>query len=281
MDTTPTKEKINIKAEQFRNYERIFMLNGLNLTDKYPLYKYIPYNRFVSSVKNSELIFVSPITWLDPFERRFWKTKYSSYGFTQPDIACMCLTTKAITNEEAAWKMYADGKDKLLRVAFIKETLFNILEDYAITNDCYIYVGKAIYDYTHNEIMHLHDYKNVFFPSGPNSFNIEHYLSLMCLKRKSFAFENEIRIFIVKERIKWDNNMIKVQTPIDDKLIKVMKIGPLAPYAHNDPRKVVYNKIQKEEENIYKKELNSLFPNSNIKILQSQLYADKTPLAQI
>lgn len=281
MDTTSTKAIIDIKTEPFRHYKHIFMLNGLNLTYTHPLYKYMPYNRFVSSVKKSEIVFVSPITWLDPFERRFWKTNYSRYGFIQPEIACMCLTTKAATNEEAAWKMYADGKDKLLRVAIIKETLFDILENYAENNNCNIYVGEAIYNYSHNEIMHLHDDNNEFFPSEPNSFNIDHYLSLMCLKRKSFAFENEIRIFIAKDQIEWNDNIVKVQTPIDDKLIKAIKIGPLAPYSHNDPRKVVYNKIQKEEENVYKKELNTLFPNSNIKILQSQLYADKTPLAQI
>ena len=82
------------------------------------------------------------------------------------------VNTKAATNEEAAWKMYADGKDKLLRVAIIKETLFDILENYAENNNCNIYVGEAIYNYSHNEIMHLHDDNNEFFPSEPNSFNI-------------------------------------------------------------------------------------------------------------
>lgn len=32
----------------------------------------MPYSRFVESIKAEELVFVSPILLIDPFERRFW-----------------------------------------------------------------------------------------------------------------------------------------------------------------------------------------------------------------
>ena len=75
------------------------------------------------------------------------------------------------------------------------------MEKYAQNNGCKVYVGKAIYLYDRNAILQLHKQDNVFFPL--NNFSIEHYLTLMCLKRKSFAFENEIRVFGkgAKERI--------------------------------------------------------------------------------
>ena len=136
MKTVNKKDIINIKAELYSDYKHIYMLNGLTLSDDYPLYKYMPYNRLVSSVNNSELVFVSPETWIDPFERRFWKTDYRKRynGFTQPEIACMCLTTKSSTNEEASWKMYANSQEKALRISFTKKSFFDILEKYAQNN---------------------------------------------------------------------------------------------------------------------------------------------------
>lgn len=279
MKTVNKKDIINIKAELYSAYKHIYMLNGLTLSDDYPLYKYMPYNRLVSSVNNSELVFVSPETWIDPFERRFWKTDYRKRynGFTQPEIACMCLTTKSSTNEEASWKMYANSQEKALRISFTKKSFFDILEKYAQNNGCKVYVGKAIYLYDRNAILQLHKQDNVFFPL--NNFSIEHYLTLMCLKRKSFAFENEIRVFIINEKLNWDKNLIKIPATIDKDLISRIMIGPLNPFTNNDPRKSLYNNIQKLEEEVYKEQLNDLIKGCSVQ--QSQLYTDKKPLTRI
>lgn len=279
MKTVDKKGVINIKVEQYQDYKHIYMLNGLTLSDDYPLYKYMPYNRLVSSVNNSELVFVSPETWTDPFERRFWKTDYSRRydGFIQPDIACMCLTTKSTTNEEASWKMYANSQEKALRVSFAKKTFFDILEKYAQNNGCKVYIGKAIYLYDRYAILQLHKQNNIFFPL--NNFSIEHYLTLMCLKRKSFAFENEIRVFIIKEKLNWDKNLIRIPATIDKNLISRIMIGPLNPFTNNDPRKSLYNNIQKLEEEVYKEQLNDLIKGCSVQ--QSQLYTDKKPLTII
>jgi hypothetical protein len=92
-----------IKSERYKEYKNIYILNGLSFKDQSSLYKYMPYSRFVSSVRNNELVFVSPRLWIDPFERRFWATDYrTKYGFKQPNIFCMCLTIKSITNEDAS-----------------------------------------------------------------------------------------------------------------------------------------------------------------------------------
>ena len=71
MKTGDKTKVIKIKSELYQDYKHIYMLNGLTLSDDYPLYKYMPYNRLVSSVNNNELVFVSPKAWIDPFERRF------------------------------------------------------------------------------------------------------------------------------------------------------------------------------------------------------------------
>lgn len=124
---------MKIKSELCKDYKHIYMLNGLSLFQgkNDSLYKYMPYNRLIDCVNNKELVFVSPETWIDPFERRFWQTDYSKryQGFKRPEIACMCLTTKSSTNEEAAWKMYADNTDKALRISVRKKQLFDNLEN--------------------------------------------------------------------------------------------------------------------------------------------------------
>lgn len=230
--------KIGIKSELASGYNHIHLLNGLSLARIDTLYKYMPYDRLMNCVANSELVFVSPETWIDPFERRFWKTDYSrKYSFIQPEIACMCLTTKSSTNEEASWKMYADSKSKALRISFNVKQLLDTLESYVQTNRCAIYIGKAIYSLERKDIVGLHNKKgSEYFPE--HDFSLEHYLTLMCLKRKAFAFENEIRIFIVREKLPWTGNMnsiIKIPATIDKDLIPRIIIGPLIPFTNSDP----------------------------------------------
>ena len=72
----------------------------------------------------------------------------------------------------------------------------------------YFYLGASV-----DEIENIHKqckkYNQIFFS---DSFNIEHYLSLMLLKRKAFIYENEIRIFILH-----DNNTSTRETEYSDK----------------------------------------------------------------
>ena len=273
-----SENKIEIKSELASGYKHIYLLNGLSLAQIDTLYKYMPYDRLMSCVANSELAFVSPATWVDPFERRFWKTDYNRYNYTGPEIACMCLTTKFSTNEEAAWKMYADSKSKALRISFNVKQLLDTLESYAQTNYCAIYIGKAIYSLERKEIVGLHNKKDSeFFPE--HDFSLEHYLTLMCLKRKAFAFENEVRIFIVKDNLPWNGDIIKIPVKIDRNLIPRIMIGPLTPFANNDPRKSLYNTIQSVESGVYKQRLGNAIQGCDVK--QSQLYTDNSPLKRI
>lgn len=274
-----TENKIEIKSELVSGYKHIHLLNGLSLARIDTLYKYMPYDRLMNCVANSELAFVSPETWADPFERRFWKTDYSrKYNFIQPEIACMCLTTKSSTNEEASWKMYADSKSKALRISFNVKQLLDTLESYAQTNRCAIYIGKAIYSLERKDIVGLHNKKgSEYFPE--HDFSLEHYLTLMCLKRKAFAFENEVRVFIVNNNNTWNSDIIKIPVKIDKNLIPRIMIGPLTPFANSDPRRSLYNTIQRAEEDVYKQQLGEAIQGCDVK--QSGLYTDNSSLKRI
>jgi len=164
-------------------------------------------------VQNKELVFVSPEKWRDPFERRFYKTDYRRLGFSRPDIACMCSSSRSSTNEEASWKMYSGVNDKPLRLSIDYTILCKVLDQYAEDNNCKVYIGNVIYDFMKKEIESLHkpsgkDHATLF----PDSFDIEHYLSLMLIKRLSFQFENEVRLFIVREKpLDMQQGLLKIE----------------------------------------------------------------------
>ena len=267
---------LEITSELCEGYKNIYLLNGLSLNSIKSFYKYMPYSRFISSIINDELVFVSPEIWIDPFERRFWKTDYTRYSFTQPNIYCMCLTTKSTTNEEAAWKMYVDSKERALRITFNVDILLKKLDDYARESGNKIYIGKAIYC-DRKRIVNLHNEDNIFFPKS--DFTLEHYLSLMCLKRKSFEFENEIRIFIVKDGDSSYESLLKVKAIFDKEFIQKVMIGPMPPFSSEDPRYPLYNKIQYIESNEFKRKISSLINGCNIK--QSMLYNIKDSLDRV
>lgn len=275
------KSKISIK--QIDGHRHVYSLNGFALSTKQKcLYKYMQFERFVSSVKNNELVFVSPETWKDPFERRFFKTDYTSLGFNRPDIACMCLTSRSSTNEEASWRMYVNPTDKALRLSIDFEEFCKILDNYADANDCKIYIGNVIYDFTKDQIISLHNKtKNADFDKYfPLPFSLENYLTIMLIKRVSFKFENEVRIFIVKDRgLPLSNGLLKISKVNYSKtLIPQVMIAPYEPLPVDDIRTPFRIKINKIESAEYKKIIGDLF---GCTVKQSQLYSNCSPVTKV
>ena len=275
------KSKISIK--KIDGHRHVYSLNGFALSTKQKcLYKYMQFERFVSSVKNNELVFVSPETWKDPFERRFFKTDYTSLGFNRPDIACMCLTSRSSTNEEASWRMYVNPNDKALRLSIDFNEFCKILDNYAEVNDCEVYIGKVIYKFTKEQIMSLHKKtKNTYYDAYfPLPLTLENYLTLMLIKRVSFAFENEVRIFIVKSNSLTDiQGLLKIPKVIYTKsFIPKVMIAPYEPLPKEDIRTPFKEKINKIESAEYKKIINVLF---GCTVEQSQLYSICNPVDKV
>ena len=272
-----------ITLKQIVGHKHIYSLNGFALpsTQKH-LYKYMQLNRFVSSVKNNELVFVSPDTWKDPFERRFFKTDYTSLNFKRPEIGCMCLTSKSSTNEEASWRMYVNPNDKALRLSIDFNEFCKMLYNYAGTNDCKVYIGNVIYDFTKEEIMSLNNNtKNINYDTYfPSPLSLENYLTLMLIKRVSFAFENEVRIFIVKDNSLTDTNgLLKIpKINYTKSFIPKVMIAPYEPLPKEDittPFRIKINKIESKE---YKKIIGVLF---GCAVEQSQLYSSCSPVKKV
>ena len=254
-------------------FPHVHMLNGYSFPKhKSTVFKYMPLNRFVNSVKNNQLVFVSPESWYDPFEQLYHGIDCSSRGYITEDIACMCVSEKSSTNEDACWRVYSDVNDKAVRISIEQDVLLELLEEYASKNDFEVYIGKANYSFLRQDIKSLHMKTSLKHPEYfPAKMNREHYLSLMLLKRKAFSYENEVRIFLVKDKIDFSSNLLKIDCDYRArKLVSDVVLSPYPPVReHGDLAYMVREKMNKMESDQIKKELNDLL---GCRIQQSQLY---------
>lgn len=253
-------------------YKHIHMLNGYSFPkDKNTVFKYMPMDRFVKSIDNKELVFVSPEAWYDPFEQLYYGIDCSAKGYATEDIACMCVSEKSSTNEDACWRVYAGSNSKTVRISLEQDKLLQLLEDYANKNSYEVYIGKVNYKFEKQEI------KNLYNPSSkhyaeffPTQMKREHYLSLMLLKRKSFQYENEVRIFLVKNSIHFDEGLLKIQYDYTGGLVSNVMLSPYPPIrAKGDIAASVRERMNNIESDAIKKVLRT---KVGCRIQQSQLY---------
>lgn len=232
----------------------------------------MPLDRFVNSVKNKQLVFVSPESWYDPFEQLYYGIDCSSRGYITEDIACMCVSEKSSTNEDASWRVYSESNDKAVRISIEQTVLLNILEEFASKNGFEVYIGKVNYSFEKRDIKNLHIISSpkhaTYFP---DKMTREHYLSLLLLKRKAFQYENEVRIFLVKDKITFSNNLLKIDC--DYRVLGLVSNVMLSPYPPVRPKGDIAFKVREKMNNFesvqIKKELNDLL---GCRIQQSLLY---------
>lgn len=256
-------------------YHHIHMLNGYAFPkDKTTVFKYMPLDRLVQSVDKGVLVFVSPETWYDPFEQLYYGIDCTSRGYVTEDIACMCVSEKSSTNEDASWRVYAGTNNKkTVRISLEQDKLLQLLDEYARLNGFEVYIGKVDYSFEKREIKSIHlpsspHYKDYF----PDVMSREHYLSLMLLKRKAFDYENEVRLFLVKDNIPFDGKHL-LKIPCDYRRLGIISNVMLSPYppvrAEGDMAFKVREKMNTLESNEIKSVLNAKL---GCRIQQSLLY---------
>lgn len=254
-------------------YNHIYMLNDYSFPkDKTTVFKYMPMNRFIESVEKNELVFVSPEMWYDPFEQLYYGIDCSAKGYATEEIACMCVSERSSTNEDACWRVYAGSNGKTVRISLDQDNLLQLIEDYADKNGYEVYIGKVIYDLEKREIRNLHNPSSTHYMKFfPTTMTREHYLSLMLLKRKSFQYENEVRIFLVKRTIDLENGILRIPCNyFSSKLVSNVMLSPYPPVrANGDIAVAVRDRLYKIESDEIKKVLHS---KVGCRILQSQLY---------
>ena len=153
-----------VTCEKHKDFDRVHLLNGIKLNNR--LYKYMSLDRFIKSIDENELVFVSPELWNDPCELKFYETDFSYFKFKKPKLFCMCMTNEKNENQAAAWKMYSNSFTcDCVRITFDVNKLLKILNSYAQISDKEIYIGKVIYDYSIDEINEIVNVENEYFSS--------------------------------------------------------------------------------------------------------------------
>lgn len=278
----PKKKLTRIEERRLSPYHHIHLLNGFSFRkDRSVFYKYMPLDRFKRSVKDGVFVFVSPDLWQDPFERMYFNVDYSAHGYQTEEIACLCVSEKSSTNEDASWKVYADNGGKVVRLSIDRTLFLDMMDDYAEKNGYEVYIGKAQYGYEKLEIMNLFkpgspEY-NLFFPP---KMERKHYLSLMTLKRSAFEYENEFRVFLVKDSIPYESPRL-VKVPCDYKLSAIIKDIVLSPYPALplDPAKA--NPIREHNKKDSDKQKRLLSKLVGCRVRQSRLYESGTRVVKV
>ena len=252
-------------------HEHIHMLNNYSFpTNKTTVFKYMPLGRFVESVENKVLVFVSPEKWYDPFEQLYYGIDCSANGYHTEDIACMCVSEKSSTNEDASWRVYSEANSKTVRISIEQDNLLQLLDDYATAQGYEVYIGKVNYSFEKQAIRNLHKvsspHYNDYFPA---IMKVEHYLSLMLLKRAAFKYENEVRIFLVKNSI--TEKLLKI--PCDYKATGLVSNVTLSPYPPVRETSDLAYQVRERINKIESEQIKSVLKNKvGCRIQQSQLY---------
>ena len=177
----------------------------------------MPLERALDMLINHTIWFANPTIWKDPFEKRFIENVYDIGGsqkvFPWKDrVYCMCATQTATS--EAYWNAYSAGEIGV-SLKFNRETLLNEFDRIADTG-YRIYIGRVEYQKT--QVIKSALSGNVFLNPTCNPIKSlgseELKVRLLLLKRLAYQYENEMRFFIVKDKVaKQKGTLLKFNVP--------------------------------------------------------------------
>lgn len=181
------------------------MIHFVNITEEEflktkILYKHLPLENALRTLKDKSLWFANPSTWKDPFEKRFLEAKYIKNGKEvnfnwKGRLFCTCMTQTV--SSEAFWNTYSRGNIGI-ELRIYKEKLLEELSRYDSKHK--IFIGKAEYLRTDEICKGLRSIPfNPPIPSGADFNTGDIAARLFLLKRIAYKYEDEIRIIVVKD----------------------------------------------------------------------------------
>lgn len=161
------------------------------------VYRYDAVSYFKRNIRKKRLFFSKVENWEDQLERLF----VNRGGWTSDDVACLCMTSNASMNSAAAWKMHKKGELPLLQIEFDIHKVENIMNQWLKKHESYsVYIKKVKY-LSDDEIRKL---KKEHW--GDKDYPLGLLVDLLSVKRKDFAFEGEVRIFVIKKKMAFDKD---------------------------------------------------------------------------
>lgn len=217
----------NCEYHLLDEFSNVYSLNGYSIPkDKDTYNKYLPLSYLKKDIDDNKITFVSPKNWTDPFELKYYKLGYKNLipAFNEPDIFCMCLTEKQAENEDAMWRVYAKPGEEMVKAYYDIIELLTILSNEGKRVGLKIFISRVIYA----------DKKDIngVSPKKIKKFDLQHYLTLMSIKRKAYKYENEVRIFLVPTS-DWtyspSDNIMRIDNSIRRNYVKRVIVSPYPP----------------------------------------------------
>ena len=162
------------------------------------VYKYMTMDAMIASLEGKCCRFCEPISWPDKYESRFYCADYSKIDkdeYSEQRLYVTCVTRTQ--NNEAAWKVYAGREGLQAHCVQLELDMYALLEQ--LFNSGYKIFERRVHYENDNYIQHLHEKSNKNYNEHFIKFNFNQFLNLMALKREAFAYENEIRLFALKQ----------------------------------------------------------------------------------
>ncbi len=180
------------------------------------VYKYMTLEAFILSLYGQSLRFSEPCTWSDKYERRFYCANYNlpSAKYNPSQLFATCTTIAE--NSEAAWKVYAHGQALGAHCVQLELNIVELRNQLRSTN--YRFEERIVQYVSENKILNLHkkrqpDYKKHFIP-----FTLDSFLRLLSLKRDAYAYEQELRLFLIPKKGGGQRNHSNKVKPEDIKI---------------------------------------------------------------
>lgn len=208
-----TMNSLRRRINQIKGFSNYFSVS--KVYSNKTMFKYMNLETALISLENGSIRFSEPDVWRDSFESRFYSADYCNIKHCPakdtPKLYACCFTYKKVS--EAAWTTYNANQKGLgakcvqfvINVDAFRKELTKTLS----TNDN-IYEGRIDYTIGDSIISQLHTVNSPYYNELRTKFGLEMFLSLMLIKRNSFAHEQELRIFINK-----DNDNTKCKSSLD------------------------------------------------------------------
>lgn len=225
------------------------------LKDYKRVYRFTTLDRFIEVLKTKKFAFVNPSKWADPFEKFFLERDFliNKEKFKLPikdKIFAVCVS--GTISSEAYWKVYAPKEDGIRLTFETEKLLTNFLDK---ISDVDVYIGKVSYQIT-KEFRKISFDKKGLIDEIKNSKIGEQQIKLLLKKRKSFLYEDEVRIIIIPHK---KNNRETIVFRSDTDITSYTNDYTLDPRLGRNHVKVLREYFQRE---------------FKFKVSHSQLYSD-------
>lgn len=197
-------------------------INAINLDLSEEIFRIFNFDYFLNDLKEKKLTLVRPHKWQDPFENFLLNSvgeledgRLVSFENIRDVYYGQCWSLKKEC--DGLWRSYKGNSEFAIKVKSTTRKLFELTYDinYDFHNLSY-FIGKVEY-VTDDEIAN-------FFKNKVDFLNYQsglEFAQTMLIKRKSFEYEDEVRL-IVRDKDKRNDDLLRIPMNINDLIDEII-----------------------------------------------------------